>query len=554
MKSNNSKKIAGTVAGLLALLLGMWMMRTTPLVHDTIYEMSGLWPLLLVSFGPILVIGVVAFRDWNRHRKTGRAHYWMPKGIKIALGLGITYTVIALIVGGVLWGALQGQALYKQSQYDALSQLPAMGSVRSVPFEVMDNMANSGFSSTTEELENGHLVVENGKLQFTHEVAPSGFLRRRSQPTLGMAIQDPTSSERTLKVKRSSDRFETAPSTKGWFFKPWEWKRSLRIAAYKKNYLAKIAEYKAIQTQDGQMLFVAPYYKYKGFIGRRQVLSGVFVLHADGKLEDLSLDQARKRPELSQSGTIVPDSYARDIQEAARYKNGLWNAMFGRKEIYELDESSDGDSSANRQPYLTVLASGRPVWVATFTPKGKSNSSAAVMLTDAATGQTQLWKPGTDQFLTGAGRALAVVKERPIPGITWNGGNYVALEPRPLFLDGKLHFLISVAPQNMNALVKSVIVDAGRNKVVAVIDHDEPGGDQELQNLIRSGKTVTEVTQPSEDQASSDTDETPALPDSAPAVSGQDSEEIIRKLIEQNEQQREQLQTVLKQLEQSSKK
>ena len=77
------------------------------------------------------------------------------------------------------------------------------------------------------------------------------------------------------------------------------------------------------------------------------MLGGVFVVAPDGKIEDLSLAEAARRPELARTGRIFSDTQARRIQEAYQYKRGLWNAWF----VHE-DQTRITDTEVNRQPYL----------------------------------------------------------------------------------------------------------------------------------------------------------------------------------------------------------
>lgn len=591
-------------AGLIA-----WQLRTVPLVHDIVVWLWSSYPVLLwpglaavLLAAPFLVpfaravrlrrrreraAGVLSEAREAMHRaslaragdeelirldekvrqateaaqaagaRTAASHsYGRGRPVQDKFKPGAVYVTSAVIcslvwlaatVGfWVMYGAWKGEAILKDNQVTQITDLPQFRAARIVPFDVLDRMAQNGFSSTTEQLEHGHMIVSDGKLLFTHELAPSGFLRLRSKPAAGVATQDPMSTERTLRTVKVKGGFAVAPSLKGWFFKPGEWDRSLRVKAYRRHYLTSIKEYTAVVTTSGEVLFVAPYYTFKGLLVRRPVLTGVFVAHQDGKLEDLTLAQARKRPDLIASGRLLAEDYVRKIHENLRYRRGAVNGRFGRQEVYELGDAGEG----NGQPYLTVLATGRPAWVSVLQPKGKSGATGAVAITDAQTGVTSLWRPKAGQFITGAQRALEAVRERPLDGITWANGNYEAVEPRPLFLSGKLHFLISVIPANRAGLTKSVIFDAHRNKVIAVFDHDAPADDRRLAEYIAAGRSEVRLggggEEPSQPAPDGQTDTVPVTP-GKPAVKGSPRERVQR-LLERNAADRAELEALLAEL------
>ena len=59
-----------------------------------------------------------------------------------------------------------------------------------------------------------------------------------------------------------------------------------------------------------------------------------------------------------------------------------------------------------------------------------------------------------------------------------------------MFIRGRLLYLVSVIPENGNSVSKSVIVDAARNKVVAIFDNDtDPSADQDTLRYLATGGT-----------------------------------------------------------------
>jgi hypothetical protein len=200
----------------------------------------------------------------------------------------------------------------------------------------------------------------------------------------------------------------------------------------------------------------------------------VFVVAPDGAIEDLEPEEAARRPELAQTGRIFPDTQARRIQEAFQYKRGVWNAWF----VHE-DQTRITDTETNRQPYLVDFGAtglGRQ-WVTVAEPYGRAFAASAIFLTDATTGRTRIWRVPRRMSLSGNRRALQAVRAVSIPGIdfgdgTPGSGNFRVVEPRPVFVKGRVVYLTSIIPNTANAVSKTVVVDAETNKLVAIFDND----------------------------------------------------------------------------------
>ena len=95
------------------------------------------------------------------------------------------------------------------------------------------------------------------------------------------------------------------------------------------------------------------------------------------------------------------------------------------------------------------------------------------------------------------------------------------VEPRPVFIDGRLVFLVSIIPESANSVTKSVIVDAARNKVTAIFNHDtDPNADQALLTYLETGvlpgSAALTPTGPTEPVAPT----RPAAPAPAPPAGG----------------------------------
>jgi hypothetical protein len=128
-------------------------------------------------------------------------------------------------------------------------------------------------------------------------------------------------------------------------------------------------------------------------------------------------------------------------------------------------------------------------------PYGQAFAANAIFLTDAVTGKTEIWRVSRNASLSGNRRAVQTVRSVSIPGVVFagegakgTGGRFKVVEPRPVFVRGRLLYLVSIIPENGNSVSKSVVVDAARNKVVAIFDNDtDPSADQATLHYLATG-------------------------------------------------------------------
>ncbi|HVF79662.1 MAG TPA: hypothetical protein VNA28_15300 [Solirubrobacteraceae bacterium] len=373
----------------------------------------------------------------------------------------------AFVLAAALNTPLVAKSIVDNTNYEAIPGLPAGGKVRLVPREVAEVNASSAFNSPTETLTNFRIVNSGDGLVWTALRTPQGAFRIFSKKSQGIVELDAEQTARTLKYV--DGELETAPGV--------QITDNLRWRLLKKRFLITLEEPIGIESAGGQPRIVVPYLEYKGILIRRPVLGGVFVVAPDGTIEDLEPEEAARRPELAVTGRIFSDTQARRIQEAYQYKGGLWNAWF----VHE-NQTRITDTETNRQPYLVDFgAAGLGTqWVSVAEPYGRAFAASAIFLTDATTGRTRIWRVPSRTSLSGNRRALQAVRAVSIPGIDYGDnapggagtGNFRVVEPRPVFVKGRLVYLTSIIPNEANAVSKTVVVDAETNKLVAIFDND----------------------------------------------------------------------------------
>jgi hypothetical protein len=481
--------------GLIALLLVLavlWWLR--PLFHGLVmffYTSPIVW------LPPLLILG--AYFGLRRfHRPKGKlskrdlerlaggdddgdwsdaVRRFLPTpGVRIVVGLAL----LAFLLGAAFKGPLTNRSIYTHTNYASIPSLPEGGLVRLMPQEVAVQIASSGFNSPTERLTGFRSVSTPEGLAWTAFRTPDGAFRIFSKKTQGIVTLNAESTER--RVAASDAELEFAP---GQLLTD-----NLRWRLLKRHYLIDLANPIGALDQQSEPIIIVPYVSYKGWLIRRPVLGGVFVVHPDGEIEDLSPDEARKRPEVTSTGRLFPDTLARRIQDAYAYKRGIWNRF-----VLHEEQTQISDTESNQQPYLIDFGERGTKWVTVAEPYGQAFAANAIFLTDTVTGKTEIWRVPRNASLSGNRRAVQTVRSVSIPGVVFageasreTGGRFKVVEPRPVFVRGRLLYLLSIIPENGNSVSKSVFVDAERNKVVAIFDNDtDPSADEKTLRYLKTG-------------------------------------------------------------------
>lgn len=443
-----------------------------PILHG---PLMWVWRAPLPWFG----FGLVLFVGWLLSRRAKLTVADLQAGRDPSRGVFTT----SLLVAGMVWLLLSAinpllvqRSMAKNIAYDLIDEPPVTGVVRIVPRDVAVQVSTGGFNSSTERLTDLRIIdTPDQGMQWSGIRTPEGTVRRWSKRSQGLALLDAGNAARRLDLVDAE--FKYAPGLQ--LFDNLSWQ--LR----KKRLLADLADPVGILDEDGRPLIMTPYLTYTGILIRRPKLGGVFVAHPDGRIEDLSPEEASKRPELVQSGRIYPDTLARREHDAFAMRGGIWNFLFLHDEQTQIV-----DTELNRQPYLMRGPNGGHAWVSVAQPYGQSRATNAVFLTDATSGKTRVWQVPADLSLSGNARAVETVTGLAIPGVTFlrgaQRGGFRAVEPRPVFVKGRLYFLVSVINDQASTTAKTVLIDAETNRSAGVFDSDAAGLESTLA-FLRDG-------------------------------------------------------------------
>jgi hypothetical protein len=523
------------VLGLVGLVL-LWLVR--PIWHGIAMMF---WTAPLVWLPPIALLGFGAYM-LRRSRRGWTTLEDLREGVRPPTWL-LVFPVLAFftfVFGAALQAPLVGRAIVKNTTYQPIDGLPAGGQVRLVPREVAEANASSAFNSPTERLTDFNIVNTEKGLSWTALRTPQGAFRVFSRKSQGLVELDAQQTARSL--RQVDAELQVAPGL--------QITDNLRWRLLKRRFLIRIEEPVGIETPRGPRI-VVPYLEYKGILVRRPVLGGVFVVAPNGSIEDLEPEQAARRPELALSGRVFSDTQARRVQDAFQYRGGLWNAWF----VHE-NQTQITDTELNRQPYLIDFKDLGPQWVTVAEPYGRGFAASAIFLTDAVTGRTRIWRVPRRTSLSGNRRALQAVRAVSIPGVDFGdgspgSGNFRVVEPRPVFVKGRVVYVTSIIPNSANAVSKTVVVDAETNKLVAIFDNDrDPQAEEKTLRYASTGQIPDEAAAPgadattTADQQQGGSGSGGRTTPSSPTPSGGDSRDVGERLDDVLRRQRELLEEI----------
>ena len=291
---------AWVAVGIIALAT-LWL--TRPLWHGIVLFF---WTAPIVWLVPLAVLALGAFL-LRRSQRSWTTLEDLRSGVRPPRWL-IAFPIAAFLLfvfGASLNGPLVQRAIVRHTTYEAIPGLPAGGKVRLVPREVAEVNASSAFNSPTETLTNFRIVNTAKGLVWTALRTPQGVFRVFTKKSKGIVELDAEQTARSLRFIDGDLKY--APGL--------QITDNLRWQLLKRHYLVSLEEPVGIETPQGPRILV-PYLTYKGFLIRRPVLGGVFLVAPDGKIEDLSPQEAAQRPELALTGRIFPDTQARRVQDA----------------------------------------------------------------------------------------------------------------------------------------------------------------------------------------------------------------------------------------------
>lgn len=431
----------GIIAAVLAVVaLGVWSIAPLGVVRYILVAGFWMhptgWVLILTT---ILLTGLLLWKERNT-----------------AATVFAVAACIALITYAVFSHGLSQYYLVKDLNPTVIEVLPDSTYPRFLPFGVGAKFAAVKVQDSRHHIGDLDPLLDssNGEMNFVGPRVPTGLWNQLTGQMDGFEVVYPNGQVSTI--------HQAMKYGEGMYFRDniaWPLRRT--------HYTVDLPEYYYV-LQDDEVLALAPYVRYVyRFPVRVPTWGGVFVIHADGQIEDLSPEAAMADSRFT-GQRLYPEDLAKRIGRAWAYRNGVINAWFVHKDQTEVPTIADED---NQMPYLLPTGEG-PEWFIGMEPYGPAYSIFKMLFINAHTGEIGLHEIAPESGITGPNAAISFVKAK-FPGYTWYGqggdeacGTMLAVEPRPLIRDGVLYWQLSITTKDYASVTLTVLANGKDNSVI----------------------------------------------------------------------------------------
>jgi len=428
------KTIGIGVLAALALLLAF-----TPFGHELIFGFLILnFPLIVVAcILTAIVIGV----------SVNSGGTWT--GAAIVSGILATIVFAACVI---LFPAITKNKLAGSIQPSVIQEQPDSQTVRFTPYEVAMTLAKGQFQDPRHRIDDLDPVESENGINWVGPGLPNGLFNSLVGKTSGVVTITPDE-----KFHLEDVSFSCAEGM---------WTTdNLKFRSYLKKYTSKVDEAYEVKI-GGEWVLVAPYMTWKfTFPVMVPQWGGVFLIHPDCRIENLPREAAITDPRLD-GLRLVPEDYVKKVADSWMYRDGIPNAWFTHRDQVEVPVIED---ESNQLPYLIPTVVGEQWWVG-FEPYGPSFSIYKMLYADAHTGVWSLYTPS--EPIISPNKAAGYVQSA-LPNVQWrknnNGtvsGSIVLIEPRPVFKDDVLYWMLSQTNATEFAGVNDTYFVRGDNRQV----------------------------------------------------------------------------------------
>ncbi len=444
-------KISRVIVGMLVLALFAYLAYLVrPLFQWTIVN------IFFVNFWFwVLCLPLLALATWLarvRFRGSGQSKAERRKAVVRIRLLWFATLAPLIIVFAVFSGAWTSTRMLNDISFATKSGVADTSLVRYMPYEVAFSYANSKQDDPTKRVGEMHAVQVGDDLLWIAPLTPNGMVNYFSDKQSGVVTVD--SDGNVTVIKNTFQKAEHIGITD-----------NLQWSFAGLHFLSRVPEVYYLPA-GAEVLGIAPYVSFRlSFPVTVPYWGGVFVIHDDGSIEDLTPEQAMADPRLA-GARLFPEVLARRYSEAYAYKNGIANVWFKHQDQPVIPEIA----GPNQMPYLLPTTDGQK-WVTLTEPYGPSQAVFKVLTIDAHTGKAEVSDLSKDNLI-GPQKAYDFAKTR-LTGYVWRdseGGTYLLIEPRPIVRSGKLFWLYNITTFEYAGGGLFVVVDASTASVVSFSD------------------------------------------------------------------------------------
>ena len=432
------------VLGLIIAGIVLWAAAPWGFVHWIFFDMLWMhptgWVLIIIA---ILIAVGVGMKDKSGYDGPGT----------------ITWVVVILLLTGLvgyglLSGAVAKKYLVQGLRPTALETLPETTGVRYLPMPVAERFGANQIQDPAHHLGDMDPLDTGGEIDWVAPRIPTGFWNTFNGQTDGFVVITPDGESETIHQPMRYGEGMGITDNITW-------------QLWRMRYNVELPEFYYIQLED-EVVTVGPYISYRyEFPVRVPYWGGVFVTHADGRIEDLSPESAIADPRF-EGQRLYPEELALRIAKAWAYRGGISNAWFTHRDQTEIPHI-DGEN--NQMPYLIPTDQG-PMWFIGMEPNGPAYSIFKVLFVNAHDGSLQLYELPAESGMISPNRAGGYVRAA-FPTYQWyksgeesSSGNLLVIEPRPLIRDGVLYWQMSITNVDYAGVTQTALVNAENNGVV----------------------------------------------------------------------------------------
>lgn len=373
------------------------------------------------------------------------------------IGSAMLVVSVALVVGTIVYGIwASARTMYvfaRDIKPEVMSGLLDTTGIRWLPMEVAERFGVNKSQDPLTHLGDIDPLIDarSGDINWVAPRIPSGWWNTLNKRTNGFAV---VKADGSVNIIPQLLKFG-----EGMYFSD-----HISWPLWQENYLADLTEVYYLQNGD-EVLAMVPYILYRfSFPVRVPYWGGVFVVHGDGQIENLSPKQAQADSRFV-GQRLYPEALARYAAEAWAFRNGIANAWFTHRDQVEVPKI---EGAENQMPYLIPTALG-PQWFIACEPYGPAYGIFKAIYVDARTGQVRLMEFPVDSSLVGPNRAMSYARTA-FPEFNWftqgdkeSYGRIITLEPRPVIRSGRLYWMVSITSVDFAGVSRTLLIDASND-------------------------------------------------------------------------------------------
>lgn len=188
---------------------------------------------------------------------------------------------------------------------------------------------------------------------------------------------------------------------------------------------------------------------------------GVSLVHADGKIENLTTEEAKKDSRLK-GKRITPISLDLKYVAVQIYDQGYIGGWINREGKIKIPDVPGN----NKMPYFTEGADGNSYNVVIAEPSGEADAISRFYYTNANTGERLYYEFGGEGVL---GPTNALERVKTLRGYKWlegTNGDHQIIEPVYLTKNGRIYFKFTITTKTFTGITATAVVDLAAKDTV----------------------------------------------------------------------------------------